>query len=176
MVAFFKTQTAEYLVAARDAEGLSNPEIEELVRDRQLNQHVLARWRKYLRESKATASRYSGSGMPPRRFRRRSSRRSGPTCAEPSRNAPVIEAELDAKPIASLRDLAEAYAAVLAKHDRAEPFGDPDGRAASRRRSRTEVSGRCAARGVRADLHRGRQQQHALHSRSVQHDARAGGL
>ena len=32
---------------------------------------------------------------------------------------------MDAKPIASLRELAEAYAAVLAKHDRAEPFGDP---------------------------------------------------
>ena len=52
MVAFFKTQVADYMVAARDAEGLSAPEIEELVRDRQLNQHVLARWQKYLRESK----------------------------------------------------------------------------------------------------------------------------
>src|SRR5439155_22448060 len=52
MVAFFKTQSADYMVAARDAEGLSNPEVEELVRDRQLNQYVLARWREYLRESK----------------------------------------------------------------------------------------------------------------------------
>ena len=54
MVAFFKTQIAEYLVAARDAETLSNPEIEDLVRERQLNQQVLARWRKFLRESKAS--------------------------------------------------------------------------------------------------------------------------
>ena len=37
-----------------------------------------------------------------------------------------VEAELDAKPIASLRDLAAAYAAALAKHDRAEPFDDPE--------------------------------------------------
>ena len=54
MVAFFKTQTADYLLAAHDTEALSNTEIEDLVRDRQLNQHVLQRWRKYLRESKAS--------------------------------------------------------------------------------------------------------------------------
>lgn len=46
MVAFFKTQAAEYVRAAKDADRLSNPEIEELVRDRQLNLHVLNRWRK----------------------------------------------------------------------------------------------------------------------------------
>lgn len=53
-IAFFKTQIADYLLAARDAEGLSNPAIEELVRDRQLNLHMLARWRKFLAESKAS--------------------------------------------------------------------------------------------------------------------------
>jgi hypothetical protein len=37
MVAFFKTQTAEYLIAAHGAERPSSPEIEELVRDRPLN-------------------------------------------------------------------------------------------------------------------------------------------
>ena len=42
MVAFFKTQTADYLVAAHDTETLTNTGIEDLVRDRQLNQHVLA--------------------------------------------------------------------------------------------------------------------------------------
>jgi hypothetical protein len=45
MVAFFKTQTEEYKRAVKDSEHLSNPEIEELVRDRQLNLHVLKRWR-----------------------------------------------------------------------------------------------------------------------------------
>ncbi|MEJ7607050.1 MAG: DUF1549 and DUF1553 domain-containing protein [Bryobacteraceae bacterium] len=45
MIAFFKSQTAEYIRAVKDAEGLSNPEIEELVRNRQLNLHVLKRWR-----------------------------------------------------------------------------------------------------------------------------------
>jgi len=46
MVAFFQTQDAEYQKATVDAKGLSNPEIEELVRQRQLNLHVLNRWRK----------------------------------------------------------------------------------------------------------------------------------
>lgn len=45
MIAFFKTQTTEYVKAAKDAEGLSNTQIEELVRERQLNLHVLNRYR-----------------------------------------------------------------------------------------------------------------------------------
>ena len=49
-----RRRSADYLLAAHDAEKLSNTEVEELVRDRQLNQHVLARWRKYLRESKTS--------------------------------------------------------------------------------------------------------------------------
>jgi hypothetical protein len=45
MVSFFKAQKAEYARAVKDSEGMSNPEIEELVRERQLNLHVLKRWR-----------------------------------------------------------------------------------------------------------------------------------
>ena len=46
MVAFFKTQEAEYFRAAKDSALLSNTEVEELARDRQLNLHVLNRFRK----------------------------------------------------------------------------------------------------------------------------------
>ncbi len=45
MVAFFETQSAEYEKAARDSQGLTALEKEELVRVRQLNSHVLAGWR-----------------------------------------------------------------------------------------------------------------------------------
>ena len=45
MIAFFKSQAAEYEKATQDAKGLSNPQIEELVRERQLNLHVLNRYR-----------------------------------------------------------------------------------------------------------------------------------
>jgi Protein of unknown function (DUF1553)/Protein of unknown function (DUF1549)/Planctomycete cytochrome C len=126
MVAFFKTQAADYMVAARDAEGLSNPEIEDLVRDRQLNQHVLARWREYLRESKEAGEAvfrlwHAGAAIPEKEFATR-----WPTARRTAQGASLIEAEVDAKPIASLRDLARAYAAVLARHDRPEPFGHPD--------------------------------------------------
>ena len=116
------------MVAARDAEGLSNPEIEELVRDRQLNQHVLARWRKYLRESKASGEPvfrlwHAAAAIPDKEFAsevaRSAQNRQG--CLSSSKR------KLDAKPIASLRDLAEAYAASWRNTIALEPFGDPDG-------------------------------------------------
>jgi hypothetical protein len=44
MITFSKTQIADYLLAARDSRQLGNTEIEELVRDRQLNLHLLQRW------------------------------------------------------------------------------------------------------------------------------------
>ncbi len=119
MVAFFKTQTAEYLVASRDAESLSNPEIEDLVRERQLNQHVLSRWRKFLRESKAADEPvfrlwHKAATIPDKEF---------------AAKWPAIDktgAVCDVTAARSLRDLAAAYAAVLAKHDRAEPYSEPE--------------------------------------------------
>jgi hypothetical protein len=126
MVAFFKTQAADYMVAARDAERLSNLEIEDLVRDRQLNQHVLARWQKYLRESKKSDEPlfrlwHAASGIPEKEFAAR-----WPEVRKSTKGASPIEAEVDSKPIGSLRELAGAYAAVLAKYDRPAPFGEPE--------------------------------------------------
>ncbi len=48
MVAFFRSQEAEYRKATADSKTMSNPELEELVRERQLNLHVLRRWRQGL--------------------------------------------------------------------------------------------------------------------------------
>jgi uncharacterized protein DUF1553/uncharacterized protein DUF1549/cytochrome c len=126
MVAFFKTQAAEHMVAARDAEGLTNPEIEDLVRDRQLNPYLLARWQAFLQESKNADDPvfrlwHAAAAIPAKEFAKRwlDTRKS-------AKGASLIEAELDAKPIASLRDFAEAYAAALGKYDRPEPFGNPE--------------------------------------------------
>ena len=126
MVAFFKTQAAEHMVAARDAEGLTNPEIEDLVRDRQLNEHLLARWQKFLRESKQSDDAlfrlwHAAAAIPEKEFAIK-----WPEVRRTVKVASRVEAELDAKPIASLRDLAAAYAAALGKHDRAQPYGDPE--------------------------------------------------
>ena len=118
MVAFFKSQTADYLIAAKDAEGLSNPQIEELVRDRQLNLHVLARWRKFLENSKTTDEPvfrlwHAAAVLPEAEF---ASKWPGVLGAVDG-NALIGAGAARA---ASLRELAEAYAAVLAKHDLSE--------------------------------------------------------
>ena len=49
MIAFFRTQSPQYVQAARDADKLSNTEVEEVVRDRQLNLYMLRRWQKVLK-------------------------------------------------------------------------------------------------------------------------------
>jgi hypothetical protein len=115
MVAFFKTQIADYLIAARDAGKLSSAEIEDLVRDRQLNLHVLSRWRKYLSDSQA-------SGEPV--FLLWHAAAAAPRAAPPRGGNRIILAAVETKPVSSLRDLAERYAAVLMQHDRPEPFSD----------------------------------------------------
>jgi hypothetical protein len=126
MVAFFKTQTADYLIAAHDAEALSNTEIEELVRDRQLNQHVLERWQKYLRQSKTSGEPvfrlwHAAAAIPSSQFAAR-----WPATRAAAKVSTPLETELSSRSIDSWRDLAEAYAAALTKCDRAEPFGDPE--------------------------------------------------
>jgi hypothetical protein len=125
MVAFFKTQTADYLVAARDAGTLSNPEVEELVRDRQLNSYVLARWRKYLRESKESGDPvfrlwHAAAEIPDRDFAAK-----WPAAQTTIRGNELVSAEASKCACASLRDLAAVYAAVLARHDAAEPVPEP---------------------------------------------------
>ena len=175
MVAFFKTQTADYLVAARDAATLSNPEVEELVRDRQLNSYVLARWRNYLRESKASGEPvfrlwHAAAEIPDKDFAAK-----WPAARATIRGNELVAAEAGKCACASLRDLAAVYAALLARYDVAAPVR-ARGRATPRRRSRTCLAGRRAARGLRADLHRGRQQQYAVDSGPLQYDARAGSL
>jgi len=127
MVTFFKTQTADYLIAAHDTELVSNTEIEDLVRDRQLNQHVLGRWRKYLRESKASGELvfrlwHAAAAIPAEQFA------AGWPAARAAVKVPgLVEEEIRRKRIDSLRDLAQAYAAALAKCDRAEAFDEPEG-------------------------------------------------
>jgi hypothetical protein len=76
--------------------------------------HVLSRWRKHLRESKA-------SREPVFRLWH-----AAPVPNAPLRGGnPIIMAAVDSRPASSARELAERYAAVLLKHDRSKPFEDP---------------------------------------------------
>ena len=125
MVAFFKKQAAEYMVAAHAAEGLSNPEIEELIRDRQLNQHLLERWRGFLRQSKEADDPVFRLWHAAAAIRDKEFSSGWPSIRRNIKGDPQIETQLDANPVSSLRDVAAAYAAVLDKHDRPQPFGNP---------------------------------------------------
>jgi hypothetical protein len=126
MVVFFKTQTADYLMAAHDTESMSNTEVEDLVRDRQLNRHVLERWQKYLRESKSSGEPvfrlwHAAASIPPGQFAVR-----WPSVRDAERLSGPLGEELSGRRIETLRELATTYATTLMKYDRAEPFGEPE--------------------------------------------------
>ena len=136
--AFFKTQTADYLVAARDAESLSNPEIEDLVRDRQLNQHVLEPLAKVSARVEGrrrarvplVARRRGHSGEP-------SLQPDGPRARDRRRCCPARWTRNSLESAStSLRDLATSYAAVLDEARSRRAFRRARARAAPRRCSR----------------------------------------
>ena len=122
MVEFFRTQITEYLLAARDAEKLSNAEVEELVRDKQLNLHMLRRWRKYLAASRASGEPvfrawHALAALPEKEFAAR-----WRTAADAGHSA--IRTALLEDPVSSLKDAALTYAAVLSRYGRTDPFSD----------------------------------------------------
>ena len=110
-----RRRSADYLLAAHDAETLSNTEVEELVRDRQLNQHVLPRWRKYLRRIEEVRR----AGVPAVACRRGDSgqgvcRQVAASIAAAPRAIPLVRNGTgSAKQYPVLEDLAAAYAAAL---------------------------------------------------------------
>ncbi|HXB74455.1 MAG TPA: DUF1549 and DUF1553 domain-containing protein [Candidatus Acidoferrales bacterium] len=127
MITFFKTQIADYLLAARDSHQLGNTEIEELVRDRQLNLHLLRRWRQRLADSQTRAEPvfqlwHILAAIPNAGF----AAKAKPAIeAQTGGNAQVTEAFRKSPP-ASIRDAASLYASVLLRHDRAESFANSD--------------------------------------------------
>ena len=126
MVAFFKTQTADYLVAAQEAESLSNAQVDELIRERQLNQYVLARWRKYLQKSKNEDEPvfrlwHAAVAVPASELAAK-----WPDLQRRTGDNGLLKAELASNSIRTLRDLAALYAAALSKHDREQSFAEPE--------------------------------------------------
>ena len=127
MLAFFKAQVADYMMAAHDAEGLGKLEVEDLVRDRQLNRYMLERWQKYLHASKENDEPvfrlwHAAAGIPGKEFAN-----TWPSTQKTVKGSSLIQVEIDAMSIGTLRDLAGAYATVLAKYDRPEIFEDTEG-------------------------------------------------
>ena len=85
LIKFQKTQIADYLMAVRDSKNLTNTGREELVKDRQLNLHMLDRWRTFLGD--ARTSRRSGVSnlARPGRHSKRAVRRERPQPQSPRR-------------------------------------------------------------------------------------------
>ena len=142
MVAFFKTQIADYLIASHDASTRSNTEIEELVRERQLNLHMLGRWRTYLRDAKASGDPvfrlwHAATALPSDNFEKQWASLIG----RPEGSNSQVLSEMRGARVTSLKDVAERYAAVLARYDSAEA-----------RSAKEEEALRLALRGDRAPV------------------------
>jgi hypothetical protein len=127
MITFFKTQIADYLLAARDSRQLGNTEIEELVRDRQLNLHLLRRWRQSMADSQVRTEPvfhlwHVLAAIPDAEFAERAKQAIE---AQTGGNPRVTEAFRQSTPT-SIRDAANLYASVLLSHDRVESYTDSD--------------------------------------------------
>ncbi|MDQ6665440.1 MAG: PSD1 and planctomycete cytochrome C domain-containing protein [Acidobacteriota bacterium] len=123
---FFRTQTAEYLIATRDSTKLRSTEVEELIKERQLNLHLLGRWKEYLAASRASkepvfALWNAAAEIPDAEF----AARWPDILKTQSAGNPLVFAEFKTPP-ASLKDVAARYAAVLTRYDSSSKLPDAD--------------------------------------------------
>ena len=100
---------------ARCVDTAAIPKIEELVRERQLNLHMLGRWRNYLRDAKASGDPvfrlwHAATALPSDNVRQ-----NGPLIGRQEGSNSLVLSEMRRSPITSLKDVAERYAAVLAQ-------------------------------------------------------------
>lgn len=125
MIAFFKTQIADYLIAVRDSASLSNTGKEELVRDRQLNLHLLGRWSRYLAQSTEDPIFGVWNDLALLKDSEFSAKCQIRINSRAGVNPRILEA-LQKSPPASIRDAANRIAAVLLQFDKPEPLSGSD--------------------------------------------------
>ena len=125
LVAEFRSATwiSRYLLAAQQAQKMSNSEIEKLSLDKDFNLYVLRRWREYLkaeREKPDTvfAAWNQFAALPPAQFGRKSI---DALLQLPATTNAELRDALLAKPPSSLDDVAKVYGEVLARFDSAQP-------------------------------------------------------
>ena len=122
---FFKSQIAEYLLAVRDSAKMRPTEVEDLIKERQLNLYLLGRWRDYLSDPKADVQQVFGlwnaaASIPDTEFAKKWA---GILAAQSVAN-PLVLAEFKTRP-ASIKDVAGRYAALLLRHDSPSQLSDP---------------------------------------------------
>jgi len=121
---FFRTQIAEYLVAVRDSAKMRATEIEDLIKERQLNSYLLDRWRNYLSDSRMNVQRVFGlwnavAAVSDNEF---ATKWPGILAAQSAAN-PLVLAEFKTSP-ASVKEVAARYAALLLRYASSSPFSD----------------------------------------------------
>ncbi|MDE0292711.1 MAG: DUF1549 domain-containing protein, partial [Bryobacterales bacterium] len=114
---------ARYLLAADKASKFSNTQIERLSRERDYNLFVLRRWRDYLNRLRETndpvfATWRAYAKLDAELFAESAAR------VEPVGNEHV-RASFEARPPASMVEVAARYGKLLAERDRSEPYTDP---------------------------------------------------
>ncbi len=114
---FFRTQIAEYLLAVRDSAKMRPTEVEDLVKERQLNLYLLGRWKNYLADSRTSGSPVFGlwnaaAAIPDAEFAKK-----WPEIwsAQSAANPFVLE-EFKTEP-ANSKEFAARYAALLLRCD-----------------------------------------------------------
>ncbi|MGI8989396.1 MAG: PSD1 and planctomycete cytochrome C domain-containing protein, partial [Bryobacteraceae bacterium] len=118
--AFFRTQVAEYLLAARDSAKMRPTEVEELIKERQLNLHLLNRWKEYLGGRSSVFAPWNAiAAVPDARFTEKWPH----ILASQTAANPLVLAEFKTAP-ANIKEVASRYAAVLARYDSSSKFPD----------------------------------------------------
>jgi hypothetical protein len=121
LIKFQKTQIADYLMAVRDSKNLTNTGREELVKDRQLNLHMLDRWRKFLGDAELRGEGVfqiwnALASLPNEQF----TAKAAPTISAQKNANPLVAAEFATRTPANIREAAERYSALLNKYDKTE--------------------------------------------------------
>jgi len=121
---FFRTQIAEYLLAVRDSAKMRATEIEDLIKERQLNLYLLDRWKNYLADS--SSERVFGlwnaaAAVPDSGF----SKKWAEILAAQSGANLLVLAEFKSAP-SNINELAARYAALLLRYDSSSKLADGD--------------------------------------------------
>ncbi len=121
---FFRTQIADYLLAVRDSAKMRATEVEDLIKERQLNLYLLDRWKKYLSDARASVEPVFGlwnaaAAIPDVEF---APKWPGILAAQSGAN-PLVLAEFKTAP-ASIKELAARYATLLLRYDSSSQLPD----------------------------------------------------
>lgn len=121
---FFRTQIAEYLLAVRDSAQMGATEVEDLIKERQLNLYLLDRWKTYLRDSRARGEGVFGlwnaaAAIPDTDFADKWPK----VLAAQSGANPLVLAVFKAVPT-SIKAVAAQYAALLLRYDSSSKLPD----------------------------------------------------